>query len=81
MVWKTERDGVIFILSDDKLSVADKFVYLNPYNKEHVLFGTEMLKYTLVSTAKLVFHYTKNKDEDFKYIIYDFVRPTNIQSG
>ena len=48
-----------FMLSDDKMSMGDKFVFVNPSDPTHVLTNTETLKFTKIDFRKVVWAYDK----------------------
>jgi hypothetical protein len=50
---------VDFMLSDDKLSIGDKFVFVNPNDPTHVLTNTETLKFDKIDFRKVVWSYDK----------------------
>ena len=60
-IWNAKRDGVFFLLSDESPTTGDYFVFLKPDDRNVVLFNTETLKYSSISTAKLLFYHDKNK--------------------
>ena len=48
-----------FMLSDDKLSVGDQFVFVNPSDPTHVFTNTETLKFNKIDFRKVVWAYDK----------------------
>ena len=50
---------VDFMLSDDKLSVGDKFVFVNPSDPTHVFTNTDTLKFNKIDFRKVVWAYDK----------------------
>ncbi len=50
---------VDFMLTDNKLSIGDQFVFVNPNDPTHVLTNTETLKFTKIDFRKVVWAYDK----------------------
>jgi hypothetical protein len=50
---------VDFMLSDDKLSVGDQFVFVNPINPTDVLTNRDTLKFNKIDFRKVVWAYDK----------------------
>ncbi len=74
--WKVERDGVVFILTTDDMSIGDYFVFTKPDDPYVILDHTEMLKYNKIRHAKVMWWY--NKDEkDLDGILYK-AKPTSV---
>jgi hypothetical protein len=62
---------VDFMLSDDKLSVGDQFVFVNPSDPTNVLTNTETLKFDKIDFRKVVWAYDKTlKDYPVDDIIH-----------
>ena len=60
-----------FMLSDDKLSEGDKFVFVNPSDPTDILTNTETLKFDKIDFRKVVWAYDKTlKDYPVDDIIY-----------
>jgi len=62
---------VDFMLTDDKLSIGDKFVFVNPNDPTHVLTNTETLRFDKIDFRKVVWAYDKTlKDYPVADIIH-----------
>ena len=62
---------VDFMLTDDKLSIGDQFVFVNPTDPTHVLTNTETLKFDKIDFRKVVWAYDKTlKDYPIEDIIH-----------
>ena len=72
-IWKAERDGVFFILSNAKLAIGDYFTFTAPNDPYRVVSSKEMLKYNNIRHAKVLWCYNKDlKDlSDVVYIARD----------
>jgi hypothetical protein len=67
--WKIEQDGVVFILSTDKVSIGDYFVFTAPNDPNKILTGNETVKYNTINYAKVLWCYNKN-EKDLDGILY-----------
>lgn len=74
--WKIEQDGVVFILSTDKVSIGDYFVFTAPNDPNIILKGNETVKYNTIKYAKVLWCYNK-KEKDLDGILYK-AKPSQV---
>lgn len=53
-------EGTDFLLSDDKLNIGDRFVFVNPYDSKHILSNRETLKFDKIDFRKVEWVYDKS---------------------
>lgn len=74
-IWRVDRDGVIFILTTDDMSIGDYFVFTKPDDPYVILDHKEMLKYNEIRHAKVMWWYNK-VEKDLNGILYK-AKPTS----
>ena len=52
-----------FILTDDKLNMGDRFVFVNPGDPTHILTNTETVKFSKIDFRKVVWAYDKSQKD------------------